>query len=111
MKTPWREEQLSRLPKQFEPLNSNQFVQRRNIRVSKTTNEMTEESETTYICESRVISSDLYEEYMDLLSTPAQEETKQALNDISAGQTIGGDNQLSIMEAMADLYDLIAQLL
>lgn len=112
MKTPWREEQLSRLPQQFEQLNSTQYIQRKNIRLDETPKEdEMEGSEPTYLCKSRVISADVYEQYMDLLDSPAQEETKESLSSISESQAEGGNNQLAVMEAIAELYDMVAQLL
>lgn len=112
MKTPWREETLSRLPQQFEQLNSNQYIQRKNIHLDETPKEDgMEESEPSYICESRVISKADYESYMDLLDSPAQIQTSESLNAISENQAEGGSNQLAVMEAMAEIYEMLALLL
>lgn len=112
MKTPWREETLSRLPQQFEQLNSNQYIQRKNIRLDETPKEDDMEgSEPTYICESRVISVDDYESYMDSLDSPAQAQTTESLTAISENQAEGGSNQLAVMEAIAELYEMVAALL
>ena len=64
MKTAWSEERLGYQPSQFEKANDDTYIQRRNIRRDILTDDSTE-SEPGWICESRFISDDIYEDFME----------------------------------------------
>ena len=82
MKTAWSEERLGYQPSQFEKVNDNTYIQRRNIRRDTLTEDSTE-SEPGWICESRFISDDIYEDFMEVMNSPAQE---QIVNNFTAIQ-------------------------
>ena len=59
---------------------------------------------TLWIYEEAKLSHDEFDKYINSKKV----EDSNSISNLVNGQAIGDDNQLSIMEAIADLYDLIA---
>lgn len=107
----WKEENSSVQPKELERVNSNTFIQRRNITAFEREGVGEgSEKETGYFCEYRFISED---EYYSLLQ---QEENNDKVNDnllvsmeaqaeIYEKMMEQEENQMVIMQAIADLYE------
>ena len=55
----WKYEELTRKPSEFERLNTNQFIQRKDIEEKKKTDDYKEY--TYYSCFSRIVTNDMYE--------------------------------------------------
>lgn len=108
MKTDWSEEICSHEPQQFEQLNPTTYIQRRNVK--KVPYTVGENESFEYVCESRFISSDLYEEFMKMLDSPAQQQVINNFHSVSEGQQISDEDMLIIMSAIADLYETVAVL-
>jgi hypothetical protein len=83
MNTEWHEEICSDYPQEFEQLNPDSYIQRRNVI----------DSGQGYICESRIISKKVYDDYVNNLASPSH--------------IANNDNMTIIMEAIADIYELI----
>lgn len=108
----WKSESCSSVPKEMEKVNSNTYIQRRNItRVERESMNGNGEKEVSYTCECRFLSED---EYYDLLQ---QEENTEKVNEnllISMGaqaelyekMLATEENQLIIMQALAELYEM-----
>jgi hypothetical protein len=90
---------------QFEQLNDDTYIQRRNIQKAPD-REGVEDS--GYECESRMISKDVYNDMLDALSDPSQTELLNKFNIVTENQESSDDNTLIIMDAIADLYELIS---
>ena len=111
MKTSWTTEHLTRKPETFEQLNATTYIQRRNIRVDDTQKDETmARTETEYICESRMISKDVYEAYEDDLYSMSQQQTDDTLSDITVTQSESSSNQMTTMEAIAEIYAKLDEL-
>lgn len=108
----WKTENCSSLPKELEMVNADTVIQRRNIiRMEKTAEDGSDRKEIFYSCESRFLSMD---EYYTMLQ---QEESNEKVNDnilTSMGaqaelyekMLATEENQVVIMEAIAELYEL-----
>ena len=85
MKTPWTTEMGSGpYPEQFAQLNADTYIQRRNI---KDAPEMEGVDDPGWVCESRMISSDVYEALQEEYSTPIYEailSQQEAIDDANA---------------------------
>lgn len=105
MKTEWQKELCSVLPQEFEQLNPDCYIQRRNI----VKREATEETmgDPGYECDSRFISKDVYEVFMEQLESPAQTAIMSNLDTVQVNQQTGEVNNLVIMSALADIFELI----
>lgn len=101
MSTNWSEEYCGREPLEFEQLNEMTYIQRRNIRIQEATEENPMAS--GYICESRLISKETYEEFETSKDSPSQEELRTKLN-------TNDENLMVLMDAVADLYEMILAL-
>jgi hypothetical protein len=73
MITEWQEELISRYPSPFEPVNDTTYIQRKNIREYSNISE-SEEINSSYICDSRMISKDVYDMFIKLTESPLQED-------------------------------------
>ena len=104
MKTAWSEERLGYQPSQFEKVNGNTYIQRRNIRRDTLTEDSTE-SEPGWICEARFISDDIYEDFMEVLNSPAQEQIVSNFTAIQNTQAGTDENTITLMMGTADLYE------
>ena len=104
MKTAWSEEQLGYQPSQFEKVNDNTYIQRRNIRRDTLTEDSTE-SEPGWICEARFISDDIYEDFMEVMNSPAQEQIVNNFTTIQNKQDGTDENTITLMLGTADLYE------
>ena len=104
MKTSWSEERLGYQPSQFEKVNDNTYIQRRNIRRDALTEGSTE-SEPGWICEARFISDDIYEDFMEVMSSPAQEQIVNNFTTIQNKQAGTDENTIILMLGTADLYE------
>ena len=104
MKTAWSEERLGYQPSQFEKVNDNTYIQRRNIR-RDTLTEDSKESEPGWICEARFISDDIYEDFMEVMNSPAQEQIINNFATIQNTQAGTDENTITLMLGTADLYE------
>ena len=104
MKTAWSEERLGYQPSQFEKVNDNTYIQRRNIR-RDTLTEDSKESEPGWICEARFISDDIYEDFMEVMNSPAQEQIVNNFTAIQNKQAGTDENTITLMLGAADLYE------
>lgn len=109
MKTEWTDELCSKIPEQFEQLNPDTYIQRRNIRKNQTKEDEANNFES-YICESRMISTDVYNEFMEAMESPSQLQIINNFQTVTENQQISDSNTLTIMSAIADLYEMIAGL-
>ena len=73
-------------------MNDSDYLQRRNI-VKRDPDPEFPDIDPGYKCESRTIPKELYEELVDTLNTPANEQLKA--------------DQLDMMEAIADIYTIL----
>ncbi len=107
----WQKEICSAQPKELEIVNAKTFIQRRNItRYERDRADGSGEKEVGYSCEYRFLS---IEEYYMLLQ---QEENSKTVND-NILVTMGAqaeiyeelaetkENQMTIMQAIAELYE------
>ena len=104
MKTAWSEERLGYQPSQFEKVNDNTYIQRRNIRRDTLTDDSVE-SEPGWICEARFISDDIYEEFIEVMNSPAQEQIVKNFTTIQNKQDGTDENTITLMLGTADLYE------
>ena len=104
MKTAWLEERLGYQPSQFEKVNVNTYIQRKNIRRDTLTEDSTE-SEPGWICEARFISDDIYEDFMEVMNSPAQEQIINNFETIQNAQAGTDENTITLMLGTADLYE------
>lgn len=104
MKTAWSVERLGRQPSQFEKLNDNTYIQRKNIR-RDTLTEDSMASEPGWICEARFISDDIYEDFMEVMNSPAQEQIVNNFTTIQNAQAGTDENTIALMLGTADLYE------
>lgn len=104
MKTVWSEELLGHQPSQFEKVNDNTYIQRRNIRKDTLPGDSVE-SEPGWICESRFISDDIYEDFMEVMNSPAQEQIVNNFTTIQNTQAGTDENTVTLMLGTADLYE------
>ena len=85
MKTPWTKEMgTGPYPEQFAQLNADTYIQRRNIEDAP---EMEGVDDPGWVCESRMISSDVYEALQEEYSTPIYEailSQQEAIDDANA---------------------------
>ena len=100
MKTPWTTEMGSGpYPEQFAQLNADTYIQRRSI---KDAPESEGVDNPGWVCESRMISSDVYEALQEEYSTPTYEA-------ILAQQEAIDDANAMIMLSQAKLEDTNAE--
>lgn len=104
MKTVWSEERLGYQPSQFEKVNGNTYIQRRNIH-RDTLTEDSMESEPGWVCEARFISDDIYEDFMEVMNSPAQEQIVNNFTTIQNKQAGTDENTITLMLGAADLYE------
>ncbi len=104
MKTMWSEERLGYQPSQFEKVNHNTYIQRRNIHRDTLTGDSTE-SEPGWTCEARFISDDIYEDFMEVMNSPAQEQIVTNFTTIQNTQAGTDENTITLMLGAADLYE------
>ena len=104
MKTAWSEERLGYQPSQFEKVNNNTYIQRKKIR-RDTLTEDSIESEPGWICEARFISDDIYEDFMEVMNSPAQEQIINNFTTIQNTQAGTDENTITLMLGTADLYE------
>lgn len=104
MKTVWSEELLGYQPSQFEKVNDNTYIQRRNIRRDTLTGDSVE-SGSGWVCESRFISDDIYEDFMEVMNSPAQEQIVNNFTTIQNTQAGTDENTITLMLGAADLYE------
>ena len=104
MKTAWSEERIGYQPLQFEKANDDTYIQRRNIRRDVLVEGSTE-SEPGWICEARFISDDIYEDFMEVMNSPAQEQIINNFTTIQNTQAGTDENTITLMLGTADLYE------
>lgn len=111
MKTEWQKELCSSYPATFEQLNPDAYIQRRNIvRREAVEDDSMIGSDPGFECESRYISKDVYEAFMEQLESPSQQQIVNNLTMVQDNQSLSDGNMLIIMSAIADLYETLAVL-
>ncbi len=109
MKTPWTTEMGSGpYPEQFAQLNADTYIQRRNIEDAP---EREGVDNPGWICESRMISSDVYEALQEEYSTPIYEailSQQEAIDDANAMIMLG---QAKIEDTNAEQDDTLGLIL
>lgn len=109
MKTEWRKEQGSGpVPEQFAQLNASTYIQRRNIEEAT---EMEGVEDPGWVCESRMISADVYEALQEEYSSPtytALLEQNEALDVANAMIML---SQAGIEATQADQDETLAMIL
>ena len=108
MKSEWRLEKCSKEPDQFKQLSPNIWIQRRNIRKAPDT---LDGEDGGYECESRRISSDVYEaieEERDSVLAQLLNDSKESNDDISAALLL---NQIEIQQTQEMQDDVLAEIL
>jgi len=109
MKTPWTKEMgTGPYPEQFAQLNADTYIQRRNIEDAP---EMEGVEDPGWVCESRMISSDVYEALQEEYNTPtyaALLEQQEALDDANAMIML---SQAKIEDTQAEQDDTLGLIL
>lgn len=106
MKTEWSEESCgSTKPERFQKLNENSYMQRKNI-VEETTEDENGQTVVRYHCLSRVISKDVYEDFVDALDDPAQLELMNEFRLVHENFQASDENSIAMMSAIADIYEM-----
>lgn len=103
MKSDWMNSFSHDMPQEFEQTNENEWRQNVNIHEDTITYEGPEGEDVTeegYAYQTRILDKKAYTELMDTLYTPAHEK-------IEANQAAGDDDRISLMEAMAEIYELL----
>lgn len=108
MSAQWFKEGLSDERPEFERLNETSYIQRRNFQ--KVESENDGEKIDGYTCDSRIISKATYERFMEELGSPSNENVKKEIGNVIKNQQLSDENTLTIMAAIADLYETIAAL-
>lgn len=96
MASEWRKDRMSFKPHEFEKGGKDTWIQRENIKEVRETDPETGETRVEYEADMRFINN---KEYEALFSQRMQE-----TNNNTATSTA---NELSIMEAMADLFEMV----
>lgn len=111
MKSEWHAERSSGKPEQFQQLADDVWIQRRNIRKAA---DLEDGSDGGYECESRRISTDVYETLIEEMQSPTMESVMQTLSGIEAEQAMQGvtsdSNVETIMQAISDLQADVAMI-
>lgn len=96
----WKEEILSSSTQEFQKINETTYIQRRNFQKIEDSmgNEM-------YKCQSRFISKELYEDYVNNLNSPSQKDISEGLDTLAQAQVMSSEESLTIMSAIAELYE------
>lgn len=109
MKTPWTTEMGSGpYPEQFAQLNADTYIQRRNIEDAPAREGV---DNPGWVCESRMISSDVYEALQEEYSTPIYEailSQQEAIDDANAMIML---SQADIAATQANQDDTLALIL
>lgn len=108
MSLDWTTEYAMQPLDQFQQIAPDKYLQRRNGRRIPPTNN-TEVEEWVY--ESREISKEQYEDYMNVLNGPAQLQLERGMQTMQAGQEGLNGQSLVTMGALADLYELLTNAL
>lgn len=108
MKTEWQKELCSIYPATFEQLNPDVYIQRRNIvRRETVTDDSMMSGDPGFECESRYISKDVYEAFMEQLESPSQQQIINNLVTVQDNQSLSDGNTMIVMSALADIYEVI----
>lgn len=102
MKTKWEDELCSSLPAQFEQLNADTWLQRKDIH---------KESQGGYKCKVRYISSDVYENILDAYDSPAYQATVDQADANDAANAEMLLEQLQIAEVQSQQDEVLAEIL
>ena len=94
MATEWKKDRMSFKPHEFENGGKDTWIQRKNIKEVHTT--IGEETITEYEADMRFINN---KEYDALMSQKLQETSDNAKDAV--------DHNISLMEAMGDLYEMV----
>ena len=96
MASEWQKDRMSFKPHEFENGGKDTWIQRKNIKEIRSKDPETEEETIEYEADMRFINNKEYE----ILMSKKQQETSE-----NAEKT--ASQELSLMEAMADLYELL----
>lgn len=108
MKTEWQKELCSSYPATFEQLNPDAYIQRRNIvRREAVEDDSMMGGDPGFECESRYISKDVYEAFMEQLESPSQQQIINNLITVQDNQSLSDVNTMVVMSALADIYEVI----
>lgn len=108
MKTEWQKELCSVYPAAFEQLNPDTYIQRRNIvRKEVVSDDSMNTGDPGFECESRYISKDVYETFMEQLESPSQQQIINNLITVQDNQSLSDGNTMVVMSALADIYEVI----
>lgn len=106
----WKKEQCPVRPKELERVNPDTFIQRRNIEPYERDG-MDGQTERGFVCESRFLSVDEYCQFAEQEAgrTEIQDDILTSMGaqaDIYEELQAQQENQLTIMEAIAELYEM-----
>lgn len=95
----WSTEYLTRKPEEFQKLNNHTYVQRRNF-----TKEIVMDQEV-WKCESRFISKEVYESYVNMTNSPFALLVQDDLSKVKENQVKEEENSMTIMSGIADTFE------
>ncbi len=96
MASEWQKDRMSFKPHEFENGGKDTWIQRINIKEVHETDPTTGETRTEYEADMRFIDN---KEYEALFS--------QRMQETNTNSAISTENELSIMEAMADMFEMM----
>lgn len=108
MSLDWTKEYAMQPLDQFQQIAPDKYLQRRNGRRIPPTTDTDDES---WVYESREITKEQYEDYMNVLNGPAQLQLESGIRTMQAGQEDINGQSLVTMGALADLYELLTNAL
>lgn len=108
MSLDWTNEYAMQPLDQFQQIAPDKYLQRRNGRRIPPTDENGVEER---VYESREISKEQYEDYMNVLNGPAQLQLESNFRSVQEGQDGLNGQSLVTMGALADLYELLTNAL
>lgn len=108
MKTAWSKELCSSKPEQFEKLNAETWIQRKDIQRAPKKDDVPDPG---YTCMSRMISNDVYEALQEEYESPvymAIAEQQEGMDEANAEILL---QQMQIQETQASQDDVLAEIL
>lgn len=109
MRNNWEKEYSTEPLEQFQQVAPDLYRQRKNgYRIPPKSDE---EIGETWVYDSRTISKQQYEEYMNALNSPVNEQIRSDFQSVTINQDQLNDNSLVTMSALADMYELLTNAL
>lgn len=87
-------------PGEFQKINGEKYIQRKDIQIQEI-----ESNIFSWTSKSRIISKELYEQYMNELNSPAHTQFDTSLQSITENQDESKMDSLITMSAIAELYE------